>query len=83
MKNQKILSITSRKKKQICITGTLSVPLHAGEQAWIFTTDRIITTSTVTQILEVSDTGVVFETRNTIYQLTYLLSFQKTEVICA
>ena len=83
MKNHNTLSITSRKKKEICITGSLSVPLRAGNQAWIFSTDRIITTSTVNQILEVSDNGVVFETCNTIYQLTYLLSPQKVEVMCA
>lgn len=83
MKNQTILSITSKKKKHLCISGTLSVPLRAGERAWIFSTDRIITTSTVTQILEVSENGVVFETCNTIYQLMYLLAPLKTEVMCA
>lgn len=52
-------------------------------RAWILTGSRSLSTSLVQQILEVSQDGVVFETENTVYYLTYARRPAEIEVMCA
>ena len=81
----KIKKIPSRqeKKTQIPLPATLSLPLRLHERAWILTGSRSLSTSLVQQILEVSQDGVVFETENTVYYLTYARRPAEIEVMCA
>ena len=65
------------------VTAVLSLPLRVHERAWLFTCGRSISTSLVKQILEVSPDGVVFETENTVYHVTYAHRPAEIEVICA
>ena len=78
MKNEKIKVMPVR-KKHTHLTATLR--LH--ERAWILTGSRSLSTSLVQQILEVSQDGVVFETENTVYHLTYARRPAEIEVMCA
>lgn len=82
MKNEKITTFTG-KKKHTHLTAILSLPLRLHERAWILTGSRSLSTSTVLQILEVSQGGVVFETENTVYHLTYARCPAEIEVMCA
>ena len=75
MTNEKITAMPV-KKTQIHLTATLSL-------AWILTGSRSLSTSLVQQILEVSQDGVVFETENTVYYLTYARRPAEIEVMCA
>ncbi|MDD3279538.1 MAG: hypothetical protein PHG16_11790 [Lachnospiraceae bacterium] len=70
-------------KKRIALTGHLSLPLRIGERAWICVAGQSITTSLVKQILEVSESRIIFETCNTIYSLSYARVPARTEVMCA
>ena len=80
MMNQKI---NTNCKKETLLTGQIWVPLRIGERAVIIGTgSRSIITSTVLLIQEVSADGVVFETQNTIYHLSYT-SEPVSEVMCA
>ena len=70
MMNQKI---NTNCKKETLLTGQICFPLRIGERAVIIGTgSRSIITSTVLLIQEVSADGVVFETQNTIYHLSYI-----------
>ena len=82
MKNEKI-KIMPVRKKHAHLTATLSLPLRLHERAWILTGSRSLSTSLVQQILEVSQDGVVFETENTVYYLTYARRPAEIEVMCA
>ena len=82
MTNEKITAMPV-KKTQIHLTATLSLPLRPHERAWILTGSRSLSTSLVQQILEVSQDGVVFETENTVYYLTYARRPAEIEVMCA
>ena len=85
MKNEKIKVMPVR-KKHTHLTATLSLPLRLherDERAWIITGARSLSTSLVQQILEVSQDGVVFETENTVYHLTYARRPAEIEVMCA
>ena len=92
MKNEKIKVMPVR-KKHTHLTATLSLPLRLHERAWILTGSherawiitgaRSLSTSLVQQILEVSQDGVVFETENTVYHLTYARRPAEIEVMCA
>ena len=82
MTNEKITAMPV-KKKQIHLPATLSLPLRLHERAWILTGSRSLSTSLVQQILEVSQDGVVFETENTVYYLTYARRPAEIEVMCA
>ena len=73
MKNTNITLHTTQKKEYV-LTGILSLPLHLGERAWIYSYNQTFATSPVQSILEVSENGVVFETCNSIYRLSYTLS---------
>lgn len=80
MTNQKINSTC---KKETLLTGQICLPLRVGKRAVIIGTgSRSIMTSTVLFIQEVSADGVVFETQNTIYHLSYT-SEPVSEVMCA
>ncbi|MEQ2843219.1 hypothetical protein [Dorea longicatena] len=80
MTNQQINSTC---KKETLLTGQICLPLRVGERAVIIGTgSRSIMTSTVLLIQEVSADGVVFETKNTIYHLSYT-SEPVSEVMCA
>ncbi|MDO4274136.1 MAG: hypothetical protein Q4D16_10730 [Eubacteriales bacterium] len=85
MKNTIIRKIEKSNKKQVLLTGILSLPLRVGERAWIRQTNQCITTSTVEKIWEVSEDCIVFETCNTIYQLQYerFPIGMAAEVMCA
>lgn len=82
MKKEKI-TILSSSKKHIHLTAVLSLPLRLHERAWILANSRTISTSHVERILEVSQDGVVFETENTVYHLTYTRQLAEIEVMCA
>ena len=82
MKNEKITAIPER-KKDTYLTAILSLPLRVHERAWILTGSRSLSTSLVQQILEASQDGVVFETENTVYYLTYARRPAEIEVMCA
>lgn len=83
MRREKIIKLQNNRKKEIFVTGTLSLPLRVGERAWFFVNHRSVFTTSVEQILEVNFDGVIFQTRNTIYHLTYAHIPAKSEVICA
>lgn len=82
MKNNK-LTLHSTQKTKYHLTGILSMPLHLGERAWIYSCCRTFTTSPVQRILEVSENGVVFETCNSIYTLSYTRIPLEKEAMCA
>lgn len=83
MTNSIIIPIIKEQKKQVALTGYLSLPLRVGERAFIRHGSQSIVTSTVKTILEVSADGVVFETCNTIYSIVYALVPLESEVMCA
>lgn len=83
MKNQSLRIINNTRKKSIYLTGNLAMSLRIGERAWINTHGQTLMTSVVIKILEVSQTGVVFETKNTIYNLNYTAVPTEVEVMCA
>ena len=82
MKN-KIMTLHTTKKKEYHLTGVLSTPLHLGERAWIYSCSQTFATSPVQSILEVSENGVVFETCNSIYRLSYTRVPMEMEAMCA
>lgn len=80
MMNQKM---NERCKKETLLTGQICFPLRIGERAVIIGTgSRSMITSRVITIQEVSADGMVFETQNTIYHLSYT-SEPVSEVMCA
>lgn len=81
MKERKIIHFPETLKRRRELTGHLCLPLRIGNQAWISCRNGLLTTSLVEIIWEVSETGIIFETANSIYYVTYL--FPKTEVISA
>lgn len=83
MKNKTIIPMVKEGKKQVALTGYLSLPLRVGERAFIRHGSQTIITSTVKTILEVSADGVVFETCNTMYSIVYALVPLESEVMCA
>lgn len=83
MKKQLFTIVTQTPKKELNLTGTLSLPLRVGERAWIYAQNQIITTSVVKQILEVSETGIRFETCNFVYRLDYARLPMRHGVMCA
>ena len=82
MKNR-IMTLHNTTKKEHLLTGVLSMPLHLGERAWIYTCNQTMITSPVQTILEVSENGVVFETCNSIYRLSYTRVPIVMEAMCA
>lgn len=82
MKNTNITLHTTQKKEYV-LTGILSLPLHLGERAWIYSYNQTFVTSPVQSILEVSENGVVFETCNSIYRLSYTRVPMEIEAMCA
>ena len=83
MKRTNIRPISNIDKKAITVTGTLFLPLRIGERAWISTQTHTFMTTAVERILEVSRNNIVFETRNTQYNLKYETIPNETEVMCA
>ena len=83
MKRTNIRPISNIEKKAITVTGTLLLPLRIGERAWISTPTHTFMTTAVERILEVSRNNIVFETRNTQYNLKYENIPNETEVMCA
>ena len=77
MKNTNITLHTTQKKEYV-LTGILSLPLHLGERAWIYSYNQTFATSP-----EVSENGVVFETCNSIYRLSYTRVPMELEAMCA
>lgn len=58
---------TAAGKKNIVLTGTVLSPIKREERAFITVIGRVIRTSTVVDLLEMSSEYVKFETRNTVY----------------
>ncbi len=83
MKRTNIRPISNIEKKAITVTGTLFLPLRIGERAWISTHAHTFMTTAVERILEVSGNCIVFETRNTRYNLKYENVPNEIEVMCA
>lgn len=81
MKQRKIIHFPETLKRRRELTGHLCFPLRIGNRAWISCRNGLLTTSLVEIIWEVSETGIIFETANSIYHVTYF--FPKTEVISA
>ena len=52
-------------------------------RAWIYSYNQTFATSPVQSILEVSENGVVFETCNSIYRLSYTRVPMELEAMCA
>ncbi len=82
MKNEKI-AVIPKQKKTVHLTAMLYLPLKLHERAWILCGSQSLSTSLVKRILEVSADGIVFETENTIYHLTYARGPAEIEVMCA
>lgn len=82
MEKNKVINFQNHPKKELHLTGYLSLPLRVGERAWIIS-NGIHPTSEVEKIWEVSESGVLFETKNIIYRLNYTTANAKTGVICA
>ena len=83
MKRQRKEPLQNVKKTIVTMTGTLSLPLRIGENAWIRTRHQFFTTSMILKILEVTEDGIKFETCNTIYNLRYETVPAESGVICA
>ena len=83
MKRQRKEPLQNVKKTIVTMTGTLSLPLRIGENAWIRTRHQFFTTSMILKILEVAEDGIKFETCNTIYNLRYETVPAESGVICA
>ena len=93
MEKNKVINFQNHPKKELHLTGYLSLPLRVGEhlslplrvgeRAWIISNSGIHPTSEVEKIWEVSESGVLFETKNIIYRLNYITANAKTGVICA
>lgn len=83
MEKNKVINFQNHPKKELHLTGYLSLPLRVGERAWIISNLGIHPTSEVEKIWEVSESGVLFETKNIIYRLDYTTANAKTGVICA
>lgn len=80
MEKNKVINFQNHPKKELHLTGYLSLPLRVGDRAWI---TGIHPTSEVEKIWEVSESGILFETKNIIYRLDYTTANAKTGVICA
>lgn len=83
MTNQKIKELSRTEKATITLTGIVSLPLRIGERAMVRASSQTFLTSRVIQILEISTYGIVFETCNTIYNLTNTPVSDHREVMCA
>ena len=83
MKRTNIRPISDIEKKAITVTGTLFLPLRIGGREWISTHTHTFMTTGVERILEVSGNSIVFETRNTRYNLKYENVPNEIEVMCA
>ena len=70
MKNEKIITFPKQTKRQLRLTGYPVYPLHVGERAWIMYGNGGLITTSILRILEASFDCLVFETQNTIYQLS-------------
>ena len=83
MEKNKVINFQNHPKKELHLTGYLSLPLRVRERAWIISNSGIHPTSEVEKIWEVSESGVLFETKNIIYRLDYTTANAKNGVICA
>lgn len=83
MEKNKVINFQNHPKKELHLTGYLSLPLRVGDRAWIISNSGIHPTSEVEKIWEVSESGILFETKNIIYRLDYNTANAKTGVICA
>ncbi len=83
MKRHRKEPLQNVKKTIVTMTGTLSLPLRIGENAWIRTRHQFFTTSMVLKIMEVAENGIKFETCNTIYHLRYETVSAESGVMCA
>ena len=63
--------------------GRGSTPVLPDGGAWIYSYNQTFATSPVQSILEVSENGVVFETCNSIYRLSYTRVPMELEAMCA
>ena len=83
MEKNKVINFQNHPKKELHLTGYLSLPLRVGERARNNSNTGIHPSSEVEKIWEVSEPGVLFETKNIIYRLNYTTANAKTGVICA
>ena len=83
MEKNKVINFQNHPKKELHLTGYLSLPLRVGDRACIISNSGIHPTSEVEKIWEVSESGILFETKNIIYRLDYTTANAKTGVICA
>ncbi len=84
MMKEKLRKLTDTSLKELALTGYLSLPLRVGERALIIQGGQhSLLTSPVRKILEVSQYGIVFQTCNTIYRLSYTPVPNENEVMCA
>ena len=83
MKRHRKEPLQNVKKTIVTMTGTPSLPLRIGENAWIRTRHQFFKTSMVLKIMEVAEDGIKFETCNTIYHLRYETISAESGVMCA
>ena len=83
MEKNKVINFQNHPKKELHLTGYLYAALDCGDRAWIISNSGIHPTSEVEKIWEVSESGILFETKNIIYRLDYTTANAKTGVICA
>ena len=83
MKRHRKQELQNTRKATVTMTGTPSLPLCIGENAWIRTRHQFFTTSMILKILEVAEDGIKFETCNTIYNLRYETVPAESGVRCA
>ena len=77
-------NLTHHPKERICPhRNAVPAPSIWGERAWIYSYNQTFATSPVQSILEVSESGVVFETCNSIYRLSYTRVPMELEAMCA
>ena len=76
------------KKKTVCISGRVMLPIKEGARAVISCSGGFVYTSRVVEIFEVSENMAHFETMNSIYRVSFvpisIIATIKEEVIkCA
>ena len=82
MKNTKY-NLTHHPKERICPPPESCPCPPSGRTGVIYSYNQTFATSPVQSILEVSENGVVFETCNSIYRLSYTRVPMELEAMCA
>jgi len=63
-----------KNKKVVSIEGTVLLPLKIGNHATIFVGEKVIRTSAVAAIKQVTRDSIIFETQNSVYCVAFSFS---------